>query len=232
MPNPSLNERRPLKWVQSYEPVPYPEAQKIMSQKVRQIAEGQSDDFLWFLEHPPLLTRGGRSKKDHLLIPTRLPVFETDRGGELTYHGPGQRVVYFLINIRQRNEGDIRGFVRLVENCLIDALAFIGLEAHGDPERPGLWVKEERLTTVPAKIAFLGFRVSRGVTSHGISLNINPDLRNFDCIVPCGLENSPVTSLSELGLPTDFRLVDKALRKGFSKHLGPLEEADFKKFSS
>ena len=197
-----VDNNRPLKWVQSLDPVSYPEALEFMSQKVRQIAEGQSEDFLWFLEHPPLLTRGGRSKKDHLLIPNRLPVYESDRGGELTYHGPGQRVVYFLIDIRHRTSGDVRAFVRLVEKCLIEAFALLGLSVFGDPERPGIWVHDDNGKNVPSKIAFLGFRVSRGISSHGISINIDPDMRNFECIVPCGLENFPITSLSELGHTT------------------------------
>lgn len=222
--------KRTLKWVQSDKPISYPHALEIMSSKVSQIADGQSDEFLWFLEHPPILTRGSRSQKEHLLIAERLPIFESDRGGELTYHGPGQRIVYFLLNVRRQTSGDIRAFVRLLESCLIDALHSLGLSASGDPTRPGIWVQNSKKGASPAKIGFIGLRITRGISSHGISINVNPDLSHFELIVPCGLENFEITSLSKLGITTDFKIVDKALLESFEKHLGPIERENFESF--
>ncbi|MFM7085203.1 MAG: lipoyl(octanoyl) transferase LipB [Hyphomicrobium sp.] len=225
----TLEKKRTLKWVHSVRPIAYPYALEIMSSKVSQIAAGQAHEFIWFLEHPPILTRGSRSKKEHLLIANRLPIFETDRGGELTYHGPGQRVVYFLLDIRRQTSGDIRAFVRLLENCLIDALYSLGLSSFCNPQSPGVWVQNS-ISGTSEKIGFIGLRLTRGISSHGISININPDLSHFEMIVPCGLEKSGITSLAKLGITTDFKIVDKALLTSIEKHLGPLEKEEFETF--
>jgi len=214
-----------IRWARSGTPVPYPAALQIMTREVDAILAGTAQELLWFLEHPPLLTRGTRSRADHLLSATRFPVYETDRGGELTYHGPGQRIVYTLLDVRRHAHGDVRAFVRLIEDCVIAALDSLGVVAHGDPQRPGVWVARAERDGGEAKIAAVGLKVRRGISLHGLSLNIAPDLTHFDSIVPCGLEGSAVTSLAALGAESRPEAVDKALHESFRARLGPLGPA-------
>ncbi len=214
-----------VRWAVSGSPVDYPNAVTAMAREVDAIARGTRGELVWLLEHPPLLTAGPRAKREHLLRPGDLPIFETGRGGELTYHGPGQRIAYVLLDVRQRAGGDVRAFVRCLENTVIGALDRLGVSGRGDPDRPGVWVPSPEFLTGDAKIAALGLRVQRGISSHGISLNVAPDLDHFSHIVPCGLDGSGVTSLAALGKTSDMAAVDNALHAAFTDWLGPLMPA-------
>jgi lipoyl(octanoyl) transferase len=213
----------PIRVMRSADPVGYPESVAFMVHEVDRIARGEARELLWFLEHPPLITKGSRGRDVHLLERSRFPVFETDRGGELTYHGPGQRIVYTLLDVRRHTAGDVRAFVRLLEACVTGALARLGVTATGDPVRPGVWVRGADLPGGEAKIGALGLRVRRGISLHGLSLNVAPDLSHFGAIVACGLEGSAVTSLQALGRTMDMETVDNALIASFAEHLGALE---------
>lgn len=214
---------RSIRLMHSTRPVAYPDAVAFMMREVELIADGQARELLWFLEHPALLTKGPRGRDAHLIEPERFPVFETDRGGEITYHGPGQRIVYTLLDVRQRAGGDIRAFVRLLERCVIGSLDRLGVAATGDPARPGVWVQRADLPGGEAKIGALGLKVRRGISLHGISLNVAPDLTHFAAIVACGLEGSAVTSLAALGQTASIETVDNALIASFADWLGPLD---------
>jgi lipoyl(octanoyl) transferase len=218
----NLDQR--IRWTRSDRPQPYPDAVRLMSDEAERIASGEAAELIWFLEHPSLLTKGARARDEHLLNAGRFPVFETDRGGELTYHGPGQRIVYTLLDVRRHTGGDIRAFVRLIESSVIGALDRLGVPAWSDPGRPGVWVDRPQRPGGAAKIAAIGLRVRRGISLHGISLNVDPDLEHFSTIVPCGLEETGVTSLAEMVAPTDTETVDNALLESFRTHLGPLIE--------
>ncbi len=194
-----------------------------MAAEVDAIARQDRPELIWLLEHPPLLTAGPRAKAQDLLDGTRFPVHETDRGGELTYHGPGQRIIYTMLDLRRRANGDVRLFVRLIERAVIGALDRLGVAGYSDSRRPGVWVRVPGAPGGEAKIAALGFRVRRGISSHGVSLNADPDLAAFQAIVPCGLQGSAVTSLKALGADiAGFEVVDKALKESFASLLGPL----------
>lgn len=209
--------------MRSRTPVAYPEALALMEREVELIAAGTQPELLWFLEHPPLITRGASGRAEHLIDPDRFPVYATDRGGQLTYHGPGQRVVYVMLDVRRRTGGDVRAFVRLMEACAIGALDRLGVTAFGDRERPGIWVKRANLPGGEAKIGAIGLKVRRGISLHGISLNVAPDLAHFDAIVACGIEGAAVTSLSALDITTDMESVDNALIESFTDLIGPLD---------
>ncbi len=211
-----------IRLMRSNEPVPYPAAVRIMESEANLIANGVQTELIWFLEHPALLTKGTRGRAEHLIDPRRFPVFETDRGGEITYHGPGQRIVYTMLDVRRRADGDVRAFVRLLERCVIGALDRLGVMATSDPARPGVWVQRPELPGGEAKIGALGLKVRRGISLHGISLNVDPDLSHFETIVACGLEGSAVTSLAAIGAISDFESVDNALVASFTEHLGAL----------
>jgi lipoyl(octanoyl) transferase len=208
--------------MRSTHPIPYPEAIAIMTREAEAIADGRADDLLWFLEHPSLYTMGLRARPEHMPVGSDFPVFETDRGGQVTYHGPGQRIVYVMLDVRRRAGSDVRALVRLLEDCVIGALDSIGIAAYGDPARPGIWVRQADLPAGEAKIGALGLKVRRGVSLHGLSLNVSPDLSHFAAIVPCGLEDAAVTSLAALGAETDLECVDNALIGSFMDRLGPL----------
>ncbi len=214
---------RPIRLMRSSRPVAYPDAVAFMVGEVDRIAHADHSELLWFLEHPPLLTKGPRGQMQHLIEPDRFPVFETDRGGEITYHGPGQRIVYTLLDVRQRTGGDVRAFVRLLERCVIGSLDRLGVTATSDPARPGVWVQRPDLPGGESKIGALGLKVRHGISLHGISLNVSPDLSHFDAIVACGLEGSAVTSLAALGHTASLETVDNALIASFAACLGSLE---------
>ena len=203
--------------------MPYPQAQRIMCRYGDRMAAGGARPLLWLLEHPHLYTCGPRSRSADILEPTRLPIFATNRGGEVTYHGPGQRIVYACLDVRQLTGGDMRAFVRRMETCVIDALDRLGVRGWSDPTRPGGWVKKSDAPEERAKIAAIGLQVRRGISRHGIALNVDPDLSHFEAIVPCGLADSAVTSLADLGIATDTQTVDRLLCQAFSEWLGPLD---------
>ncbi len=198
-------------WRVSAEPVPYPEALAEMDRRVNAILDGQASELLWLLEHPPLYTAGTGAKAMDLLDSSRLPVFETGRGGQYTYHGPGQRVVYALMDLRARDK-DLRAHVWRLEEWIVRVLADFGVTGERRKGRVGVWVsleKEEK------KIAALGVRCRRWVTSHGLALNVSPDLSHYAGIVPCGLAGYGVTSLHDLGVHATMDEVDAAFKRQF-----------------
>ncbi len=202
-----------VEWLTSSEPVAYPDALSFMEQRAAAIAEGRASEAIWLLEHPSLFTAGTSAKVSDLLEPDRFPVFEAGRGGQYTYHGPGQRIGYVMMNVKARG-GDIRRFVHDLEEWLIRTLAQLGVSGERRAGRVGIWVVDPQ-TGAENKIAALGLRVRRGVSFHGVSLNVSPDLTHFAGIVPCGIQAHGVTSLAALGLTTYMPDVDAALRTAF-----------------
>jgi|SRR5690349_4350980 len=207
-------------WTMTPTPVSYEVATAFMAARVEAIAAGTACELIWLLEHPPLYTAGTSAKWDHLLDRERLPVFRSGRGGQFTYHGPGQRVVYLMLDVRARF-GDVRAYVAALEHWIIETLAELGIAAQRRQGRIGVWVTEKASPDQPAKIAAIGVRLRRWISSHGVSLNVTPDLAHFAGIVPCGL-NEPVTSLARLGKPVPLSEVDAALHRTFSRRLGPV----------
>ena len=190
--------------------VPYPEALADMEAQVASLAMGSGQEQLWFLEHPPLYTSGTSARAEDLLNPGAFEVFEAGRGGEYTYHGPGQRVVYVMLDLGQRKK-DLRAFVASLEGWIIAALAEFGVEAGVREGRIGVWVVKPDGSE--AKIAAIGIRVRKWISFHGISLNVAPNLQHFEGIVPCGIRDFGVTSLADLGIDADLAAVDAALIK-------------------
>ena len=208
-----------IEWRVSTEPVPYSDALAFMEQRARQIRDGSASECIWLLEHPPLITAGTSANPAELRDPARFPVFEAGRGGRYTYHGPGQRVGYVMLDLEKRGK-DIRCFVHALEGWVIAALADLGVAAHRAPGRIGIWVGEGPRE---AKIAALGVRVRRWVTLHGFSINVAPDLDHFAAIVPCGIAEYGVTSLHEMGKQNGLSVVDAALKRGFVSFLSALK---------
>jgi lipoyl(octanoyl) transferase len=204
-PHPSLKPQ--IELLASGEPVPYAEAVAAMDERVAAIARGAALECVWLLEHPAIYTAGTSADSAELLTPARFPVFRSGRGGRFTYHGPGQRVVYVMLDLSRRGR-DVRAFVTALEDWLIATLARLGAEGERKPGQVGIFVHG-------AKIASIGVRVRRGVTLHGVSLNVAPELEHFSGIVPCGLKEVLVTSLAALGAETDMDKVDQALRAAF-----------------
>ena len=205
-------------WRVSQAPVAYPEALAFMEDRAQAIAGGLAPETIWLLEHPPLYTAGTSAITDDLLAPDRFPVFATGRGGQYTYHGPGQRIGYVMLDVKARG-GDVRKFVHSLEEWLIRALAALGVRGERREGRVGIWVTDP-VTGAENKIAALGLRIRRGVSFHGVSLNVSPDLGHFDGIVPCGISSHGVTSLKALGCTTDMAVVDAALKTAFAEVLG------------
>ena len=203
-----------LEWLVSDRPVDYPTALAAMEERVAKIKEGTACEAVWLLEHPALYTAGTSAKSADLLEPDRFPVFQAGRGGEYTYHGPGQRVAYVMLDLQKRGR-DIRCYVRDLENWLIKTLAQFGVKGERRDGRVGIWV--ERGYGREDKIAAIGVRVRHWVTFHGVSLNIDPDLSHFTGIVPCGISQYGVTSLWDLGLTPTMEEVDMALRAAFEE---------------
>lgn len=206
-----------IEWRISDTPVAYPDAVAAMEARAGAIADAQADEMVWLLEHPPLYTAGTSAKPDDLLAPNRFPVFATGRGGQFTYHGPGQRVGYVMMDLRRRNN-DVRRFVRDLEEWLIRTLARFNVRGQRREGRVGIWVV--RHGGREDKIAALGIRVRRGVTYHGVSFNVDPELDHFSGIVPCGIAEHGVTSLADLGLSATMADVDIALRIAFEEVFG------------
>lgn len=191
-----------------------------MQARAAAISEGRAGELIWLLEHPALYTAGTSAKRDDLIDPDLLPVFASGRGGQYTYHGPGQRIAYVMLDLKTRG-GDVRAFVSSLERWVIRALAAFNVTGETRAGRVGIWVpRPEKGPDVEDKIAALGLRVSRGVTTHGISLNVEPDLNHYRGIVPCGLPAFGVTSLADLGLPVTMMDADVALRQAFEEAFG------------
>jgi lipoyl(octanoyl) transferase len=209
-----------VEWITSDTPVPYADALTFMEARAEAIAAGTADEAIWLLEHPPLYTAGTSAKIADLVDPDRFPVFEARRGGQYTYHGPGQRVAYVMLDVGKRGR-DVRRFVQELEAWVIATLDQFNVKGEIRPGRVGVWVTrpDKPLTATGAvqedKIAALGIRLRKWVSFHGLSINVEPDLSHFDGIVPCGISDHGVTSLVDLGLPVTMADLDVALRQSF-----------------
>lgn len=206
-----------VEWRISDQSVPYEVAVSEMQARAAAIAAGEAPELVWLLEHPPLYTAGTSADAADLTQPDRFPVFKTGRGGQYTYHGPGQRVAYVMLSVKDRG-ADVRCFVRGLEKWVIDTLDAFNVKGERREGRVGVWVQRGLKED---KIAALGIRVSRGVSYHGISLNVDPDLSHYEGIVPCGISAHGVTSLTDLGLPISMPDADMALRTAFERIFGP-----------
>jgi lipoyl(octanoyl) transferase len=214
-------------WAVSHAPVGYPEAVAAMEARAAAIAEGSAGELVWLLEHPPLYTAGVSAKPADLIDPGRFPVFESGRGGQFTYHGPGQRVAYVMLDLTKRGR-DVRAFVAALEAWVIGALEAFNVTGEIRDGRVGVWV-ERRSPGVPPredKIAAIGVKLRKWVSFHGISLNVEPDLGHFGGIVPCGVTQHGVTSLVDLGLPVTMDEADAALKASFRRVFGALDDAE------
>lgn len=208
-------------WRISDAPVPYEAAVREMEERVAAIAEGRAPELVWLLEHPPLYTAGTSAEERDLVDPGRFPVFQTGRGGQYTYHGPGQRVAYVMLDLKRRTP-DVRAFVGDLERWLIATLAEFNVTGELREGRVGVWVKRpEKGLTAEDKIAAIGVRIRKWVTFHGVSLNVDPDLDHFSGIVPCGISQHGVTSLADLGITATMADVDIALKRNFARIFVP-----------
>ena len=211
----------PVEWRVTDSPVSYEEAVETMEARAAAIAAGRAAELVWLLEHPPLYT-AGTSTNPTDVIDARFPIHESGRGGQLTYHGPGQRVAYVMIDLRRRGP-DVRRFVATLEEWIIRTLASAGVRAERREDRIGVWVRRpEKGEGYEDKIAAIGVRVKQWVTLHGIAINVNPNLSHFSGIVPCGVSEKRygVTSLSDLGVPVSLANVDGFLRREFEPLFG------------
>jgi lipoyl(octanoyl) transferase len=212
MAAPLAHEGGEVEWLRSLAPIPYPQAIASMDARADAIARGEASECVWLLEHPPLYTAGTSAAPQELLVPDRFPVFDSGRGGRFTYHGPGQRVAYVMLDLSARGR-DVRAFVAALEAWMLATLTRLDVEGKRLPGQIGVFA-------AGAKIASIGVRVRHWVTLHGVSLNVDPDLSHFAGIVPCGLADAAVTSLAALGAETDLDKVDAALRAAFDGVFG------------
>jgi lipoyl(octanoyl) transferase len=215
-----------VEWLISDSAVPYQKAVDIMEARAADIAAGQAAELVWLLEHPPLYTSGTSGKRADLLNP-RFPIFESGRGGQLTYHGPGQRVAYIMLDLKQRRP-DVRAYVASLEQWIIRTLAAFNVRGERREDRVGVWVaRPDKGEGFEDKIAAIGVRLRRWVSFHGIAINVEPDLSHFSAIVPCGVTDPRygVTSLADLGLTATSADVDIALRQAFEEVFGPTAPA-------
>ncbi len=208
-----------LEWRRSHGRVAYDRATAAMEARVEALHQGRAGELVWLLEHPPLLTAGTSANAGELLDADRFPVHQTGRGGKFTYHGPGQRVVYAVLDLKRRRR-DLRWYVHSLEEWVIRTLRAVGVEGERRDGRIGIWVVtpdgRER------KIGAIGVRVRRWIAYHGIAINVAPDLAHFQAIVPCGIAGFGVTSLADLGISADMAEVDRALAASFAALLGPI----------
>lgn len=215
----------PIGWAVSPKTVDYPAALAAMEARAAAIAEGSAGELVWLLEHPSLYTAGVTAREADLLEPGRFPVYRTDRGGQFTYHGPGQRVAYVMVDLKKRGR-DVRAYVQDLEGWIIAALDRFNVAGEVRDGRVGVWVQRKTPDdTREDKIAAIGVRVKRWATFHGVSLNVEPDLSHFSGIVPCGIRAHGVTSLVDLGLPVTMADADRALQDAFEEVFGPTRPA-------
>jgi lipoyl(octanoyl) transferase len=220
---PALEGTRPVEWVIAEGPTGYDEAVAFMEARADAIAKGQAPEMVWLVEHPALYTAGTSAQESDLVEPDRFPVHRSGRGGQYTYHGPGQRVAYVMLDLSRRQQ-DLRRYVAALEAWLIATLAEFNIRGERRDDRVGVWVRRpEKGNGVEDKIAAIGIRVRRWVSFHGISLNVEPDLGHFSGIVPCGVRQHGVTSLVDLGIPVTMPEVDAVLRQTFEAIFGPIE---------
>ena len=203
-----------VEWAVSREFVAYEPAVAFMEKRVGQIIDGQARELVWLLEHPPLYTAGTSARPEDLLDPSQFPIHQSGRGGQFTYHGPGQRVAYVMMDLRHRGQ-DVRCFVQDLERWVIETLAQFGVHGELRPGRVGVWVQRAGADGKDDKIAALGIRLRKWVSFHGIALNVNPNLDHYAGIVPCGQTEHGITSLADLSNPATMSEVDEALRKTF-----------------
>ncbi len=215
----------PVEWVVLDGFSDYQETLTKMETRAVRIANGEANECVWLVEHPPLYTAGTSADKKDLVTPNRFPVFQTGRGGQYTYHGPGQRVAYVMLDLKRRNP-DVRAFVAALERWVIETLDQFNVKGERREDRVGVWVKRPEKSGLegnPAeeKIAAIGIRLKKWVSFHGISINVEPELEHFSGIVPCGVNQHGVTSLVDLGLPLEMVDLDIALKKSFEEVFGP-----------
>ena len=199
-----------IEFFNSSELIDYKKSIELMEKRVEGINEGKASELLWFLEHPSIYTAGTSSNDKDLLNENLFPVFRTNRGGQFTYHGPGQRIAYVMLNVRDRDY-NVKSFIRLLEQWIMNSLMDIGIKSFLIKGKVGIWVNNEE------KIASLGLRIRKGISFHGISLNIDPNLEHFSGIIPCGNENSGITSIEKIGLNIKKKEIDKILISNFKK---------------
>ena len=207
-----------VEWIISPGLVEYPDALKVMDERVDLIQKGNAKELVWLLEHPPLYSAGTSAKPQDLLTPNRFPVFKTGRGGQYTYHGPGQRVAYVMLDLNRRRR-DIRAYVSSLETWIINTLAKFNIRGERRSDRIGIWVRRTDLNNPERedKIGAIGIRIKRWVTLHGISINVSSDLEHFGGIIPCGIGGYGVTSFEDIGQPLEFYDLDVELRTEFDR---------------
>ena len=210
-----------VEWIISSGLVEYPDALKAMDERVDSIQKGNAKELVWLLEHPPLYSAGTSAKPKDLLTPNRFPVFKTGRGGQYTYHGPGQRVAYIMLDLNRRKR-DIRAFVSSLETWIINTLSKFNIRGERRSDRIGIWVRRTDLNNSDRedKIGAIGIRIKRWVTLHGISINVSPDLEHFGGIIPCGIDGYGVTSFEDIGQPLEVYDLDVELRTEFDQLFG------------
>jgi len=215
---------QPVEWLVAPGLTPYPQALAFMEERAEKIRSEGAPELVWLVEHPPLYTAGTSARAEDLVDPSRFPVFDAGRGGEFTYHGPGQRVAYVMLDLKRRRE-DVRAFVAALEDWIIGTLASFNVRGERREDRVGVWVvrpDQPMRFGQPAedKIAAIGIRLRKWVSFHGIAINVEPDLTHFSGIVPCGIAEHGVTSLVDLGLPVTMADLDVALKASFEEVFG------------
>lgn len=212
--NTSCQDINGIEWKISSDLISYEDALKVMEERVDAIHKGTAGELVWLLEHPPLYTAGTSADASDLVDPERFPVYDAGRGGQYTYHGPGQRVVYFMLDLNKRGK-DVRKFVSNLEELIIETLAYFKIKGERRSDRVGVWV--DHGNGQEEKIAAIGIRVRKWITFHGIAINVEPDLSHFSGIVPCGIAEHGVTSITALGMPATMEKVDTQILKSFEK---------------
>ncbi|WP_333793355.1 lipoyl(octanoyl) transferase LipB [Hyphomicrobium sp.] len=210
-------DRNTVEWAVSRGYVEHPDAVAVMEERAAAIRHDQAPELIWLLEHPPLYTAGTSAREEDLRDPGRFPIFPTGRGGQYTYHGPGQRIAYVMLDVKRRFGTDVRAFIATLEAWIITSLGEFGVTGEIRCGRVGVWVVPPTSGEPERKIAAIGIRIRHGVSFHGVSLNVAPDLAHYEGIVPCGISDRGVTSLADLGRTATMEDVDHCLRRSFEQ---------------